>query len=103
MQWPPIIRCHKGISLNGLTVRNRIFFDVSNRTPDLVRMIKEDFPTAANPGWMVWITETVRAKPQAAVVLKVRDHLFSGMLVFADDQVNVIAHDRARVAGVLEQ
>jgi hypothetical protein len=41
------------------------------------------------------------AKPQAACVLKVVDHLLSKVLVFADQDVNVIRHDGAGKAGVV--
>jgi hypothetical protein len=50
---------------------------------------------------MVGCSKTVGAKPQAAEMLEVLDHLFRRILVLADDQVDVVEEDRTRVAGVI--
>jgi hypothetical protein len=39
-----------------------------------------------------------RAKPEAAVVLELFDHLFCEVLVFADQNVDMVRHNRACVA-----
>src|SRR2546423_641000 len=65
-------------------------------------MVEEDFPSAMDPGWMIFFTVSVGAKSRRAGAgeLQVLDHLLGGVLVFSNDEMNVIAHDRACVTCV---
>lgn len=42
------------------------------------------------------------AKPQAAKFLKILDYFLCGMLVFANNQMHVIAKNGARIASIFE-
>jgi hypothetical protein len=50
---------------------------------------------------MFEIEVTFLAQEQMTLALEVPDHFFERVAMFADQQVNVIGHDRAGVAGVL--
>lgn len=63
-------------------------------------MVEEDFPTWATPNGMIFGSKAERAKPQAAGILEVGDHLLGKVFVLADQEVNVIRHDGAGVTGI---
>src|SRR4051794_28256284 len=102
MQRPTVVRGYEVPILDGPSVRDRVVVDIGNCTTNFIEVIEEDFPPAFDPHWMVGCAKSVRAKPQAAVVLKVLDHLFCLMLMFSDDEVDMIAQDCTCVAGIFE-
>src|SRR5215510_484955 len=64
-------------------------------------MIEEDLPPAAGqPRRMVDRTVVSRAEASATRLFQSLDHFLRLVLVFADQDVDVVRHDRASVAGV---
>jgi hypothetical protein len=78
-----------------------ISLDVSDGALHFIRVIKKNFPTAADPDGVVRRKQSGGAKPQAAAMLELLDHFLCGVTVLADDQVHVIGKDRTRIACVL--
>src|SRR5262245_57979840 len=52
MQRPAVILLDETPLLFGQPQRQRISLNVTNRSPDFVGMVQEDFPTASTPGGM---------------------------------------------------
>src|SRR5215831_19126907 len=102
MKRPTIVWSFEVALLDGPSVRDRVVFDVTDGSTNFIRMINEDLPPAVNPHGMIERAKTISAKPQAAVMLQVLDHLLRLMPKFPDDQVHMIAKDRTRVARVFE-
>src|SRR5262249_35260694 len=79
----------------------RVPLDVANRAADLVRVIQKDLPAASTgPDGMIGRSVTGGAKSQAADFLERLDHLLGLVLVLADQDMDMVGHDGARIASV---
>jgi hypothetical protein len=78
----------------------RILLDVSNRSADIVGVFEEDLPTWTTPYRMIVGPSFGIAKPQAADGLEILDHILRLLAVLANQEVNVIRHNRASIASV---
>src|SRR5438067_4840204 len=101
VQGPAVVSRDEGPALHGQAERTRVPLDVRDGSSDLVRMIQEDLPSSAGqPRWVVDRTVVGRAEASTARFFQGLDHLLCGMLVLANQNVNVVWHDRASVAGI---
>lgn len=103
MEGPSGVRRHEIPALNGHAIGNWILLDVGDGATDLVGMVEEDLPSAGAPGGVIGGSEAVGAKPRAAVMLQMLDHILGAVAVLADDQVDMVEEDGAGIAGVLSR
>ena len=100
MQGPTIVRSHELPALDRETDHYGIVLDIFDRSTDIFRRIEKDFPARAAPYGVVGGAHGGAAKPQAAGFLQICDHLFSKVFVLADQDMNVVRHNRTRVTGI---
>src|SRR5438094_9291836 len=100
MQPPVVIWDHERMLLLRQPNLDRILLDIRNRPPDLLRMIEKHAPSRSAPDWMIHIEQFARPQQSMRFTLKIPNDLLRLMLVLANEQVHVIRHNRARVAGV---
>lgn len=81
---------------------HRIAIDIPNCSVHLVPMIEKDFPPADSPEWVISGTEANFAKSFARCSLYVLNHLLRQVSMLANQQMNVIRHDRTCVTCVIE-
>src|SRR5207245_5662019 len=97
---PIVVRNRERPALRGASQLERILFDVRDRAPHILGRIEKDLPTAGGPDRMISCSNTSRAQRVTAIFLKLLNHAFRTMFMFADQKVNVIEHYGAGIAGV---
>jgi len=79
---------------------HRVVPDVFDGPADILGGIEEDFPSGTTPSRMVGGTCAGGDERFSGRLLKVVDHFFGNVSVFANQDMDVIGHDRARVTRV---
>ena len=100
VQGPIVVRFDEVVRLSRQAHLHGIVVDVLDRSPHVVGVVEEDFPSGASPDGVIERTESETAKPQAAGFLEVEDHFLGAVPVLANQKMDVVAHDDARVSRV---
>ena len=100
VQRPTVVRSYELPMLFGKPPLHRVLLDVRNRSADIVGVFEEDYPTWTTPYRMIVGPAFSIAKPQAADGLEILNHILRLLPVLANQEVNVIRHNRASIASV---
>ncbi len=100
MQRPAVVFFYKTPLLSRKFPLNRIFFNIAYCPSDCVWIVEENFPARPTPNRMFKRPFARIAKPQAAGVLEILDHIFCLMFVLANQYVYVVGHNNASIASV---
>src|SRR3989339_369785 len=100
VQRPAVVRLDKRPTLRRQPAFRRGPLNVANSSSHVRGLIQEHFPTGRGPNGMIRRAKTATEQPQPADLLEVLDHLLGRVLVFADEHVNVVGEDRARITRV---
>src|SRR5207248_2170046 len=101
VEGPAVVSRDERPALHGQAERKRVPLDVRDGSSDLVRMIQEDLPSSTGqPGRMIRRTVVGRDEASPARLFQDLNHFLGLVLVLADQNVNVVWHDRASVAGI---
>src|SRR5947209_1975535 len=101
VEGPAIVDRDERPALDRQSERQRVAFDVGDSSSDLVGMFEENLPTAAvRPGRMDRCPVLRRAQANPAGLLESFHHLFRLVPVLADQDVDMVRHDRTGVTGI---
>jgi len=101
MQRPIIVRLHEIPRLLRFACLRRIVFHILDATNHIVGMFKKDIPSVTgNPNGVPFRHELLRAEFPYAPMFQFVRHLLGRVLVLANDEMDVIPHDRTGIASV---
>ena len=100
VQGPPVVLGDEGPLLAREAPLWGVVFDIPDRPSNVVGMVQEHSPPGPCPHGMFVVADARGGQCPAAGLLEVFDHFLRLVLVLADEQVDVIGHDGAGIAGV---